>query len=219
MEKFEILEQDIKTGQDFTSVKNLYQLQALFIIASTDLSIITSQMYLCKIKLQHLYFNRQANLTVYEAYETYSAHKQFLRSLVSTRYPELEPILNEINAEEKVFVRKFKIKTTVMDVRNKVGGHIHKNFREWYETVNTLDGEQDARMTIAFIELFTGIFRLTTTLTSLEHQRFIEYEQKSKASMKNSLQKIQDLMDKENEKLPSGQKLDFDLQQIRDLLK
>ena len=177
IEKFEALQRQNRSVPDFSTIKNLYQLQALFIIASTDLTVITCQMHLFKDKLQNLFFDRQLNLTIYEAHGTYCSHKQFLRQLISSRYPNLERSLLEIAAEEKEFVRKFRIKSDVSEIRNKVGGHIHKDFKEWYQTVNTLNAEKDALMAIAFMDLFIKIFNLTTRLTELEHNRFMAEEQ------------------------------------------
>lgn len=174
IEKFEASKQKTETGHDFSTIKNLYQLQTLFIIASTDLTIITCQMHLFKTRLQHSFFNRQLNLTIYEAHDTYSSHKHFLRTLISKGYSDLETAFRKIGAEEKDFVRRFKIKSNVKEIRNKTGGHIHKDFNQWYQTVNTLDADTDIQMAITFIDLFTRIFNLSTTLTDLEHQRFID---------------------------------------------
>ena len=218
IDKYEQMEKVANSGQDFSIVRMLYQLQALFVIASADLSIIISQMYLCKIKLQHLFFNRQLNLCIYEAHNTYSGHKQFLRKLVNENYPDLMEEFEEIRLMEKQFVRDFKIKTTVMDIRNKVGGHIDKDFKAWHRTVSSLDGEQDGKMIIAFMSLFKQIFNLTTKLTQRQHQLFLDFSASTRASAENYLSKIQELMDEQNAKLPEGSKLDFNLQVIRDLM-
>ncbi|MDN3586090.1 hypothetical protein QWY86_05390 [Pedobacter aquatilis] len=176
-------------------------------------------MYLCKIKLQHLFFNRQLNLCIYEAHQTYSGHKQFLRKLICEHYPDLVPEFDQVNLEEREFVRRFKIKTTVMDIRNKVGGHIDKDFKAWHKTVNALDGEQDGKMSIAFMSLFKRIFQLTSKLTQLQHQHFLDFNSGTRRRVEDYLTKIQALMDEQNAKLPEGAKLDFDLQAIRDLMK
>jgi hypothetical protein len=219
MEGYEKLEQQYQTGQDFQTIKNLYQLHALFTISSSDLSIIFTQMYLCKVKLQLLYFIRQANLVVYEAYENYSKQKSFLRTLVQNDYPELMPELDGINEVEKTFVRGYRIKTEVMNIRHRAAGHIHSDFKLWYASVVSLDAEHSAQMTIAFMAMFKLIHELTTKLTALQHQKFLDFSAKSTRSAKAEIDKVEALMDAINLNQPNGQKLDFDIQSLRDLLK
>ncbi|MDN3586091.1 hypothetical protein QWY86_05395 [Pedobacter aquatilis] len=43
IDRYELMEKVANTGQDFSIVKTLYQLQALFVIASADLSLIISR--------------------------------------------------------------------------------------------------------------------------------------------------------------------------------
>jgi len=219
LDKYEELELKYKTGQDFNTLRNLYSLDALVTITSIDLSIITTELYLNKSRMKQIFYMKQVYLLIYEAYETYNSKKQFLRNLIQKSNPLLIEEFNAIGILERVFIKDFKLTTLIKNVRHKVGGHIDREFRTWYDTVITLDPHHTANMAIAFMQAFSPIQHLTMKLAGVEHEKFIKHNNDSTNSFNELLGKIEDLTAKVNEKRPDGQKLDFDMNVFRNMLK
>lgn len=219
LDKFGELDQKYHAGLDFVTLRNLYSLDALVTIASVDLAILSSELYLTKIRLKQIFFAKHIYLVIYEAFETYNNKKQFLRSLIIDYHPELIEEFNAILALEKAFNKEYKLNTSIKNVRHKVAGHINKEFREWYDTVITLDPQYTSDMLIAFMDVFSPIQLLTMKLSGFEHTKFLENSIESKKTANETIDKIENLMNDVNSRQPEGLKLDFDIQKLRDLLK
>jgi hypothetical protein len=219
LDKFGKLDQKYHTGLDFVTLRNLYSLDALVTITSVDLSIISSELYLTKVRLKQIFFMKHIYLVIYEAFETYNNKKQFLRNLIMSYHPEFMEEFNGIGVLEKAFNREYRLNTSIKNVRHKVAGHINKEFREWYDTAISLDPQYTADMVIAFMKVFSPIQHLTMKLSGFEHQKFLENSIETKKTANETIDKIENLMNEVNSKQPEGLKLDFNIQRLRDLLK
>ncbi|WP_199118917.1 hypothetical protein [Pedobacter sp. ASV28] len=216
---YESLDLKYQTGQNFQTLKGLYSLDALVTIASVDLSITTTELYLTKNRLKQIFYMKQVYLIVYEAYDTYNSKKQFLRSLINISQPELAQEFNAIALLERNFIKDFKLNTLIKNVRHKVAGHINKDFRLWYDTVTSLDPQYTADMAIAFLKAFMPLQQLTMKLSGIEHDKFLKYSAESNKAANKIIDKIENLMIDVNSRQPEELKLNLDIQAARDLLK
>lgn len=219
LDQFGKLDQKYYTGLDFITLRNLYSLDALVTIASVDLSIISSELYLTKIRLKQIFFMKHIYLVIYETFETYNNKKQFLRNLIISYHSELIEEFNAISILEKAFNKEYKLNTAIKNVRHKVAGHINKEFREWYDTVIGLDPQYTTNMVIAFTKVFRPIHHLTMKLSGFEHKKFIEYSIESKRTANETIHNLENLINEVNARQPEGSKLDLDIERLRDLIK
>lgn len=196
LDKFENPELNRQPSQYFSNLRNLYSLDALFTIISIDISIITTELYLNKSRMKQIFYMKQVYLLIYEAYEAYNSKKQFLRNFIKNSNALLNEEFNVISIRERSFIKDFKLNTHIKNVRHKVGGHIDKEFRLWYDTVLTLDPEYTGRMATAFMQAFGPIQNLTTKLAGIEQAKLIKHSTDAKNSLNQLVDEIENSTNK-----------------------
>lgn len=183
-----------------------------------DLGIIASNLYLTKGAPSSLFFIKQDYLVLNETLKAYNGTKsgkmKVLAQAAGSQYAET---YNECLSLLREF-RKGGTDREIEEIRNRIAGHIDKDFLTWHETISALNAEKLARLIIQFMRSTNKLMELCLDLLNHFGQiQRLEAEESSKR-VENILNKIDELTANHNNRHPDNQ-LNLDTNIFRGLLK
>jgi len=209
----------ITTNPHLDNLKKIISVDSLLSRALSDLNLIASELYLAKIKLQQIYYIKQAYLLIYETYENFRKQQSFISELVNILGGEFQDEFKSWLQLKKSFFKKHQIETSVRTVRDKLAGHIELDFRLWYQTTIALDSSYTFNMIIDHSKVLEPLQRLSSKLVlhlkDLMDKQALEIRQNTN----EIIDKIEKTLETVNERQPEGMKLDIDIEQLRKLNK
>jgi len=130
----------------------LNSFQALLTISLLDLLVVCKNMCLSKYDWESAFFIKQCSLIIYETCKNYKVQQRPLRSLVIEKYPSFLNKFNELNRNIYLFMEEPDY-AYIKDIRNKIAGHIEKDFSIYYDTIFNLDGEKTGKIISKFLKI------------------------------------------------------------------
>ncbi|SEW51616.1 hypothetical protein [Chitinophaga arvensicola] len=156
-----------KLSQGYTlqyEINLLYQVSALATISILDM------MTICRgfnnalnIDWLRIFYAKQGYLTIHETITHYDKeYNKALNELITIHHPLLISDFRAFTDKLKRF--KVSYNARLISVRNKIAGHIHVNFNDYYSTVTDLKKEDPIAIISTFLEILIQLQQFTTKI-------------------------------------------------------
>jgi len=149
-------------------LKELMLFNSLITISKLDLAIIAKNLKKTNIKWEAIYFMKNAHLTIHETIVAYNSYNKFLCELVQ-KSESLKERFHSINSALKTFKTDYKISTESKVIRNKMAGHIDKDFKLYYDQLSNLNKLENLKMIDHFIQINLKFLDLNSILISYKN--------------------------------------------------
>lgn len=139
----------------------LYQVSALTTISILDLMTVCRGLNsAANIDWLKIFYAKQGYLTIYETITHYDKeYNRFLNKLITEDHPLLIVDFKNFTNGFKKFKTSYSLR--LASVRNKIAGHIHTNFDDYYSTVTDFKKEDPIAIISAFLQILTELQQLT----------------------------------------------------------
>ncbi|NLU92300.1 hypothetical protein [Chitinophaga sp. Ak27] len=139
----------------------LYQISALTTISILDLMTVCRGINsAANIDWLKIFYVKQGYLTIYETITHYDKeYNKLLNKLITEDHPLLIVDFKNFTNGFKKF--KTNYSSRLASVRNKIAGHIHTNFVDYYSTVADFKKEDPIAIISTFLQILTELQQLT----------------------------------------------------------
>ncbi len=167
------------------------QMHTLITISTLDLLAILKLYTSVEILWCRMFLLSKSYLTIHETIKCYEAYIKELRQLVIADGDTVD-MFNEINLDLRKFKKDFNEKR-IIEIRNIVGGHIHKDLDQYHETLLSIDPKEAINTLHAILDIF---FKINKFLSALRNSINKKLEIKRAELQVEVNSKIQELKDK-----------------------
>lgn len=218
LKALETLDPDLFKSKGYQNLKGLLMTSAILTIASADLSIVVSSLYISKQRLEQAFYMKSAYLIIYETYIAYQNKQRLFKDEAVEAGGDFVAKHLAASTDWRKFINDFKLATEVKAVRNQTGGHIHHDFGEWHATICGLDPQYTADMLNAFLSCLQAIQHLLNNLLARRFSMLLAEGEASKNRTLKMLNDMEVLQEKINLNQAENNKLDLDFSIVRNML-
>lgn len=148
----------------FDFFKKINNVSSLITISHLDLLVAIKSLRSSLNNWEKIYSIKNSYLTIFETFKTYEEYRQFLYEVSVNIWSNLKEELSEINLEIRNFKEKFGYETEMSKIRNRIAGHISNDFDLYYNTIINFDGEETAKIVLAFLEIIQKLQNFLTKI-------------------------------------------------------
>lgn len=155
----------------------LFQLEfnGVLTISMLDLSLISRELSISQQAWQILYYKKQASLLVYETLNTINSHAHNLLTLTQKTPKRTSDAYRIIVKKIRLFKKEYNYSSELKNIRNKIGGHIDKDFQTYFENLKVLKDQDIGVLLIDFVTLLSDFLNFTKMLLK-ENSKLLEME-------------------------------------------
>lgn len=148
----------------FDFFKKINNVSSLITISHLDLLVAIKSLSNSLNNWEKIYSIKNSYLTIFETFKTYEEYRRFLYEISVNVWSNLKEELSEINLEIRNFKEKWRYETEMSKIRNSIAGHISDDFDLYYNTIINFDGEEAAKIVLAFLEIIQKLQNFLTKI-------------------------------------------------------
>lgn len=126
-------------------------LHALFTISALDLLSILSLHKKSSTPWENIFLIKSACLTIYESIKAFEKRKVYLRNYLVSKNIDITKF-NDIGNQLRIYKRTFAF-SQIEKIRNEAAGHINEDFKDYFDTLITMDIVNGVNAILKFLEI------------------------------------------------------------------
>jgi hypothetical protein len=139
-------------------------LHTLLTISFLDNIVIIKHLNESVIEWEILYFLKKLYLNIYETLKSYNNNSNFVKEYFKSN----ELVIYDFNAitnSIRSFRKENKLESHIKNVRNIIAGHIDKDFKEYFEIVNSISTEETIKTGMEFMDILHQLMAFLVKVT------------------------------------------------------
>ena len=180
-------------SNDLINLKRSIVFAGHLLIPFLELSVTLKNLVNAKTDWEKIFFIKNSYLTIFESLKIIRPEKNCTtildENINSKNLKELKPELEKCNGKITNF-RNSEDYELIESVRHYTAGHIDKNFKLYYDTIISLDGEKSGQIVSKFMEILSDVLTLSQ---KVENRLLKIYESKAEISTKELKEKLKQL--------------------------
>jgi hypothetical protein len=187
-----------KQNEVFENLYTQLEFNGLLTISILDLSLISREIFISQRTWERLFYAKQTYLVIYETLATYHKHIQNINAIILKLPNVMAFRFDIINKEIKAFKKKYRYATKFYTIRNKIAGHIDKNYKIYYDTLSQIDIQTTGELMKDFVLILTSLQNYSNDLLS-EYGKVIDLENRRiDEDIQLMISKITEILKNEN---------------------
>jgi hypothetical protein len=114
----------------------------LFVIAELEINLCLKSYYNCKSSIEKKYCLKSGFLIIYEFFQSLYSNQNTINNLCKDN-EEIKKSYDEITRKLRSFKKEIKLDSKIKEIRDKTGGHFHKNLKEYLTIITSINEEND----------------------------------------------------------------------------
>lgn len=171
--------------------EKINDIASLIAVSTLDLAVTGKFLYNASNKWEEIYCTKNAYLTIFETFKTYSKYRKLLHEISMKSDVVLIKEFKYINNLIKAFKNKHSYDNKMSVIRNNISGHISDNRELYYNTIIQFDSDETMEMIGEFLEI---TYYLKELLNELLRQEILK--KNNRELIKLAIKIIPDLNDK-----------------------
>lgn len=121
-----------------------------FMCCFLDLASSLKGLLNSETRWERKFYLKSGFVVVYESINTFSQHQKEIRDLIKNDFQELETNYKILTQQLRKFKKENKYDTAMSNFRNKAGAHYDKDFINYFEHLNSIDGPESDKTLFDF---------------------------------------------------------------------